>query len=157
MGVLALLLVAIGGTVAAYVMDERWPAAVAVAAAALALVMLVLPRGRRSVSSGHEGRDGGAESADRPDVVEAAGAEGEPAPQAEPDVVGASEVRVHDELGAPSGVTAAEAAEQAMVVVVPGRRRYHRSDCALVADLDVEEIHMEEARAEGFTACSSCR
>lgn len=45
---------------------------------------------------------------------------------------------------------------QWLVRVVPGRRRFHLADCALVADRDSEEITVNEALEEGLSACSSC-
>lgn len=43
-----------------------------------------------------------------------------------------------------------------LVLVSPGRRRYHRSDCDLLADLEVEQLTEGEAREEGFSACTRC-
>jgi hypothetical protein len=45
---------------------------------------------------------------------------------------------------------------QWLVQVVPGRRRFHLADCALVADRESEEITANEALEEGLSACSSC-
>lgn len=42
------------------------------------------------------------------------------------------------------------------VSVVPGRRRYHRGGCRLLAGRESEEISLDEAREEGFTACTTC-
>jgi hypothetical protein len=39
---------------------------------------------------------------------------------------------------------------------VPGRRRFHAPECPLLADKDVEEITLDDARDEGFTACTTC-
>ncbi|GAB3141329.1 hypothetical protein GCM10027258_23760 [Amycolatopsis stemonae] len=44
----------------------------------------------------------------------------------------------------------------ALVVVVPGRRRYHEPDCESVGEADVEELTAEEAADEGFSPCSRC-
>ncbi|MDX6231822.1 MAG: hypothetical protein QOH68_790 [Nocardioidaceae bacterium] len=52
--------------------------------------------------------------------------------------------------------TAAEAIPTT-VVVLPGRKRFHRADCVLVVDKDVEELTFDDAVEEGFTACSRCR
>lgn len=43
-----------------------------------------------------------------------------------------------------------------IVRVVPGRRRFHAPECPLLADKDVEEITLDDARDEGFTACTTC-
>ncbi|MQA83511.1 MAG: hypothetical protein GEV03_02480 [Streptosporangiales bacterium] len=44
----------------------------------------------------------------------------------------------------------------AIVVVVPGRRRYHLSNCRQLAGRTREELTYQEAREEGFTACTAC-
>lgn len=43
-----------------------------------------------------------------------------------------------------------------IVHVVPGRRRFHVDGCRLLVDKPAEEISLDEAREEGFTACTSC-
>jgi hypothetical protein len=43
-----------------------------------------------------------------------------------------------------------------VVHVLPGRRRFHMDGCRLVAGKPAEEISLDEAREEGFTACTSC-
>lgn len=43
-----------------------------------------------------------------------------------------------------------------IVRVVPGRRRFHAEDCRLLADRAAEEISLDEAREEGFSACTAC-
>jgi hypothetical protein len=42
------------------------------------------------------------------------------------------------------------------VRVVPGRHRFHREDCRLLVGKPVEEIGLDEALEEGFTACTAC-
>lgn len=44
----------------------------------------------------------------------------------------------------------------ATVCVVPGRRRYHQPDCQMIGDAGTEEITVDEASAEGFSACTAC-
>src|SRR5690606_12188553 len=44
----------------------------------------------------------------------------------------------------------------AIVQVIPGRRRFHRPGCRQLAGRDSEELTYEEAREEGFTACTTC-
>ena len=43
-----------------------------------------------------------------------------------------------------------------IVLIVRGRRRYHQSGCDLLAAHDAEELTEDEAREEGFTACTRC-
>ena len=43
-----------------------------------------------------------------------------------------------------------------IVRVVPGRRRFHTEDCRLLAGRVAEEISLDEAREEGFSACTAC-
>jgi len=43
-----------------------------------------------------------------------------------------------------------------IVKVIPGRRRFHRPGCRQLAGRDSEELTYEEAREEGFTACTTC-
>jgi hypothetical protein len=47
-------------------------------------------------------------------------------------------------------------APDAIVVVIPGRRRFHRPGCRQLAGRDREELTYEEAREEGFTPCTTC-
>ncbi|KAA9153987.1 hypothetical protein FPZ12_033225 [Amycolatopsis acidicola] len=49
-----------------------------------------------------------------------------------------------------------EVEEPALVVVLPGRRRYHTPECEKVAEVESEELTLDEARDEGFSACSLC-
>lgn len=52
--------------------------------------------------------------------------------------------------------TGAAASTGVTVVVVPGRRRFHRPECDLVAGRSMEQVHVEEAADEGFSACTTC-
>ncbi|MFC4059896.1 hypothetical protein ACFOWE_16435 [Planomonospora corallina] len=45
---------------------------------------------------------------------------------------------------------------EAIVLVIPGRRRYHLAGCRQLAGRDHEELTCEEAREEGFTPCTTC-
>lgn len=47
--------------------------------------------------------------------------------------------------------------EPAVVRVVPGRKRFHETGCALLAGRDSEEVTRDEAEEEGFTPCTVCR
>ncbi|PZG22413.1 hypothetical protein C1I98_36690, partial [Spongiactinospora gelatinilytica] len=44
----------------------------------------------------------------------------------------------------------------AIVLVIPGRRRYHVAGCRQLAGRDHEELTYEEAREEGFSPCTTC-
>lgn len=48
-------------------------------------------------------------------------------------------------------------AEQARVVVVDGRPRYHLPDCPHLAGKDTVPLSVGEAREAGFTPCSLCK
>ncbi len=43
-----------------------------------------------------------------------------------------------------------------VVLVVPGRRRFHRPGCGLLIGRLTEELTLNEAREEGFSACTTC-
>ncbi|RCG32969.1 hypothetical protein DQ384_00495 [Sphaerisporangium album] len=47
-------------------------------------------------------------------------------------------------------------APDAIVLVVPGRKRFHLSGCRQLAGRETEELTYEEAREEGFSACTTC-
>ncbi|MFG1944540.1 hypothetical protein [Nonomuraea sp. NPDC048826] len=44
----------------------------------------------------------------------------------------------------------------AIVLVIPGRKRYHVQACRQLTGRDHEELTYEEAREEGFTPCTAC-
>ncbi|MFI6812787.1 hypothetical protein ACIBG7_10275 [Nonomuraea sp. NPDC050328] len=44
----------------------------------------------------------------------------------------------------------------ALVIVIPGRKRYHVAGCRLLVGRDTEELTYEEAREEGFSPCTTC-
>jgi hypothetical protein len=44
----------------------------------------------------------------------------------------------------------------AVVVVVPGRKRYHIDSCRQLAGRDKQELTFGEAREEGFSPCTAC-
>jgi hypothetical protein len=53
---------------------------------------------------------------------------------------------------------AGDAAQAAMVSVVRGRPRYHVESCRFLAGRpDVEQVSVDEARGEGYTACGVCK
>ncbi|WP_214108218.1 hypothetical protein [Acrocarpospora catenulata] len=43
-----------------------------------------------------------------------------------------------------------------IVIVIPGRKRFHLPNCRQLAGREVEELTVEEAREEGFTPCTTC-
>lgn len=43
-----------------------------------------------------------------------------------------------------------------VVLVVPGRKRFHRNNCELLSSRNTEELTVDEAREEGFTPCTTC-
>jgi hypothetical protein len=51
---------------------------------------------------------------------------------------------------------ATTALRDAVVYVIPGRDRFHRSGCSSVASRDSEELSLEEARANGLLPCGRC-
>ncbi|AIJ23311.1 hypothetical protein [Amycolatopsis methanolica] len=60
--------------------------------------------------------------------------------------------------GRPAEDTDAAPAEETpdLVVVVAGRRRYHRADCAALDGTEGDELTPAEAVEEGFSPCTRC-
>lgn len=56
-----------------------------------------------------------------------------------------------------ASTTATAVRDDAEVVVVPGRPRYHLDNCRQVKDRTTETRELAAARDEGFVACSACR
>ena len=72
--------------------------------------------------------------------------------------VTAVSVRGRDEAPAEMAEEVAAAASAGEVSVVPGRPRYHAAGCRFLAGRpDVETIAVEDAKAEGYTACGVCK
>ncbi|SEF51610.1 hypothetical protein SAMN04489712_101272 [Thermomonospora echinospora] len=46
--------------------------------------------------------------------------------------------------------------DEALVHVIPGRKRYHLASCRQVAGRGTEELTYVEAREEGFSPCTAC-
>ncbi len=57
---------------------------------------------------------------------------------------------------APRRPVASGIAPDAIVLVIPGRKRYHVPGCRQLIGRDHEELTHEEAREEGFTPCTTC-
>ena len=78
----------------------------------------------------------------------------EPEPVAQED----PEPPVEDDGELLSDVDEAELDEiDTTVLVVPGRPRYHVDGCRYLYGKDVEEVHVLDAREEGFTPCGVCK
>ncbi|WP_289009734.1 hypothetical protein [uncultured Thermomonospora sp.] len=52
--------------------------------------------------------------------------------------------------------SAGKVPDEALVHVVPGRKRYHLATCRQLAGRDTEELTYIEAREEGFSPCTAC-
>ncbi|GII88719.1 hypothetical protein Ssi03_67090 [Sphaerisporangium siamense] len=57
---------------------------------------------------------------------------------------------------APVAGASGRLAPDAIVFVVPGRKRFHLAGCRQLSGRQTEELTYEEAREEGFSACTSC-
>jgi hypothetical protein len=66
--------------------------------------------------------------------------------------------RAADTKPAATAVTAqpARVPDEALVHVVPGRKRYHLASCRQVAGRGTEELTYVEAKEEGFSPCTAC-
>ncbi len=112
-----------------YLADVHALGWVALAVAVVAVVLVLLPAGTGT-------------------VVEALVAE--PIEESEPEPAA-------DPLPAPPSVEPVETPPtDDLVLVIPGRRRFHRPGCELLADHQVEKLTEEEAREEEFTPCTRC-
>ncbi|MFD1120265.1 hypothetical protein ACFQ3A_38345, partial [Sphaerisporangium aureirubrum] len=58
--------------------------------------------------------------------------------------------------GAPRMPVGSRPSPDTIVLVIPGRRRFHLPGCRQLAGRDHEELTYEEAREEGFSACTTC-
>jgi hypothetical protein len=58
--------------------------------------------------------------------------------------------------GDSAGADPDEMPAEDFVHVVPGRRRYHRKSCRSLVGRVSEELTIDEAREEGFSACTGC-
>jgi hypothetical protein len=56
-----------------------------------------------------------------------------------------------------SARAAAPAAVGGKVLVVEGRPRYHVAGCRYLTGKDTDEVEVDKARSEGFTACGVCK
>ena len=80
----------------------------------------------------------------------------EAAPATDEDVVPEPAVAVVPKIEPVADIDEPAWAPGDLVLVSPGRRRYHRPGCELLADLEVEQLTEDEARDEGFTRCTRC-
>ncbi|MEO3812513.1 hypothetical protein ABGB17_26230, partial [Sphaerisporangium sp. B11E5] len=58
--------------------------------------------------------------------------------------------------GGPRPPAGARPSPDTIVLVIPGRRRFHLPGCRQLAGREHEELTYEEAREEGFSACTTC-
>jgi hypothetical protein len=112
----------------------------AYAAAALSLLALAILVGdavrRRIVAARHRA------PADEFDEAE------EPADIVEPVVA--------DEAEVPEETADEIVPAESLVLVIPGRKRYHRPGCSSVDGFVTEEVTVAEATTEGFSPCTKC-
>lgn len=98
-------------------------------------------------AAGAQEKDGGTlAEADRVDDEE---------PEVSDPEVSDPEMAVVEQAPADVAGKSTEPAEM-VVYVVPGRKRFHRTGCRLLADHEHEPLTVVEALEEGFTACSVC-
>jgi hypothetical protein len=156
--ILVLLLAAASSLVVGVLVDGPWFTAAALALALISGGVLAfrLVRQRRQARAEAPVDDAPVEQVTAEEApVEQAPVE-EPTPEPAPAEEAAPEPAALRSVPA-EAPTATEPPDDVEVVrVVPGRRRYHRADCALVEGLSYEEIVPEEAAQEGFTPCTRC-
>lgn len=128
--------------------------ALAVSVAGLVVAVLALCRRARPARPG--GASGSGAPAESPAQSDEQGeVPGSPA-EARPDENAGVDT---DDVPAPPAEEAESdaAAGVRSVVIVPGRRRFHDAACRLLVDAPPgDEILLEEAVAEGFSACTTC-
>jgi hypothetical protein len=98
---------------------------------------------------------------DAPEEADPAAKSGGPAPAAPAVVAEPVEVAIGDVPGVVTAPTSGPVVTGGPdadfdVLVIPGRRRFHRDGCRLLADRATDRIGLEEALEEGFTPCSTC-
>jgi hypothetical protein len=91
-----------------------------------------------------------------------AAASGAPALAASTDVEGVTAIipsgaRLLPSDGDAPARTAEAAAVSGTVLVVEGRPRYHVAGCRYLTGKDADEVPVEKARSDGFTACGVCK
>ena len=85
-----------------------------------------------------------------------------PVEAGEPGQEGAADAAVVSETGSepPAAAEVDAAPEAALVAVVPGVPRYHRTDCVLIRFMpegDVKKLSVEAAKDTGCTPCAACQ
>ncbi|MFC7643451.1 hypothetical protein ACFQX6_23500 [Streptosporangium lutulentum] len=68
----------------------------------------------------------------------------------------ATQPRLSPMAGPVPAVRRGSPGDEAIVLVIPGRKRYHVAGCRQLVGRDHEELTREEAREEGFTPCTTC-
>lgn len=147
-----LIVVAAGLVVASVLADSLVLAITGLVVAVVALGLMVWPvlMARRAAAVAAEERAEGEAPAEQP------GASEEPAAVEEPSIVEASVAEEEPASVEEPAASEERVAEDTRVLVVPGRHRYHRAGCTMLDGRDPEALDLEEAREEGFTACSRC-
>lgn len=150
-----LIVIAAGLVVVSVVTDSLILAIAGLVVAVVALGLMVWPvlMARRAAAVAAEDREEAATATEQPAAVE------EPAPADETPTV--DETSAADEPTAEEPASEEPASEEPVpgdtrVLVVPGRHRYHRAGCTMLDGREPETLDLEEAREEGFTACSRC-
>lgn len=158
---LALVLAVVsGGCLAAgWLLEQIVLVYVALALSAAGLVLVMASVWRRRQLRGQEAAGAG-ESADNgelpdsaEDVAEASGdaAAARSGAAAGPDSAAEPSREIFVALS-----TGQRLDDDAMVGVMPGRKRFHSGECRLVRRKQVQWLTLVEAREEDFTACSVC-
>ncbi|SDG81476.1 hypothetical protein SAMN05421505_108117 [Sinosporangium album] len=68
----------------------------------------------------------------------------------------ATHSRPHPSAGPLAGPAPSGISPDAIVLVVPGRKRYHAAGCRQLIGKQLEQLTYEEARDEGFSPCTTC-
>ena len=147
-----LLVVALAAAIAAWLTGGVAFAWVALALSVLVLVVLVARRlWERTSSDAAEAPSDQDETGDAvPETAPEPVSESVPAPKPARKPAATESTR-KPVAATPSGADGVE-----VVYVQPGRRRFHRQGCELIADRETDDIALEDARDEGFSACTVC-
>ncbi|WP_028925900.1 hypothetical protein [Pseudonocardia acaciae] len=93
----------------------------------------------------------------KPDAEQTGEPKPEPVAETNTEPAAATNTETNTATNTPTATTDDDPGSPDMIVqVVPGRRRFHVDGCRLLAGKPAEEISLDEAREEGFTACTSC-
>lgn len=158
-----LLIVVAAGLVVASVLTDSLPLAIAglvVSLVALGLMVWPVLMARRAAAVAAEEREEAAGTEPGPASVDPEPAAAEPEPEPAPVATEPGPAEPGPAEPEPAIGALEPAAEPALrstsVLVVPGRHRYHQAGCSMLEGREPETLDLEEAREEGFTACSRC-